>query len=193
MIEILDNINRSQDYLISLGFKVVIDEYENFRQFIVEDNCEEYCKFFQYLVRNNYHSGHYNFVLKSFGYENYAISIIYPQLPDHNNPRPRIIISNGQIMLRICDYYYFSLTIWTPFHHGKDFKKNFGDRFKKFFKNLNNDDNKLILNDLKCINDLFDEIDCEIINELDPMLYKIFMTIFNKPKIKSTNSIHIDD
>ena len=193
MIEILDNINRSQDYLIGLGFEVVIDEYENFRQYIVEDNCEEYYQFFRYLVDNNYnHSGYHNFVLKSFIYKTFGISITYPPLPESHRIRPEIIISNREIIINISNHNNFDLCMMTPFYHGEDFDKKFGDNFKKFFKNLNND-NKLIIYDLKCINDILDKIDCEILNELDPMLYKMFMTIFNKPKIKSTNSIHFAD
>ena len=50
MLEALDNVNRSQNYLIGLGFKIVNDEYEVFRQFIVEDNCFEYDNFHKYLA-----------------------------------------------------------------------------------------------------------------------------------------------
>ena len=196
ILEALDNINYSQDYLIGLGFEVVNDNYEEFRQFIVEDNGVEYDNFYKYLVDDNkfflkegFVGNYHCYKIKDLRYYNYRMKIEYKYSYINKTHHLLLKISNNDTSLIIIDdsfRFVIKNNILFGFHCYHDFKrfcKNFKDKY----------DNIFIINNLVCIDDILNEIDCEFINELDSMLYKMFMTIFNKPKMKSTNSISINN
>ena len=197
MLEALDAIDRSQDYLISLGFEIVNDNYKEFRQFIVEDNREEYDKFYQYLV-NNYKFGSKKcgidqyccYEITKLRYHNYCMIMEYKYSCVFKTHHLLLKISNHNISLIIIDNefrFIIKNVIRLGFYSYDD--------FKFFCENLKNVDSNhmLMMDNLVCINDILDKIDCEVINELEPMLYKMFMTIFSKPTMKSANSVTINE
>ena len=193
MLEILDNINRSQDYLVNeLGFIVVHNDYEKFRQFVVENDGKEYYKFRKYLIDNNKYIYDEYFILKLENPQHYYITIKYVCIWLLKIHKLNVIISTGNMKIKFIGIDQFNFTI----SNDNGFCKTICyDNFKEFCDNAKNNYNNNIseIKNLECIDDILDKIDCELINELDPMLYKMFMTIFNKPKIKSTNSIHFAD
>ena len=184
MLKALDNINRSQDYLINLGFEVVDDEYEVFRQFIVKNNNEEYDNYRKYLIKK-YNCGdkYINIILRKLRYQNYYIIIKYVWfLKIHYLG---LEISNGGIVLQFNGNNQFIFLI-NNYKIGE--RIIFYDNFEEYCINLDDSNNRFIINNLMSVNDILDKIDCEILNELDPLLYKMFMTIFNKPIMKSANN-----
>ena len=207
MLEALDNINRSQDYLVNeLGLRVLCDNYEEFRQFIVEndqkkfrkfivDDREEYENFYKYLVDNNkpllekgFLDKYHYYKIKDLQYYGYRIKIGYEYYVISKSHYHTLKISNHNTSLVIRNY-GFSFVIKNDIMLGY----NQHHDFKYFCENFEDGNHIFVMGGLINVNDILDKIDCEFINELDPILYKMFMTIFNKPKMKNANNISVDN
>ena len=129
------------------------------------------------IISPRYH----NLRIKILQKKNYIITFEYEYYCSTKKYNFTLLISNNIFTLKIIDNYF---RLFIDIYELAMIKYN----------NLKNNDIYLLMkNNYICLDDIFDKIYCEVINELDPMLYKMFMTIFNKPKIKSTNSIHFAD
>ena len=204
MLEIFDNINRSQDYLIGLGFKVVKDKYEKFRQFIIKNDRAEYDKFRKYLIDNGIydHSDNYFILeLKKLKYQDYYVTIEYAYVRLINRHYLELTISNGIMVFKFeFTFYYGGKIDFTITINNRNCisEKIHYNNFKEFFFNLvyvkhNYENHTFEIDNLEYIDDIHNKIDCELINKFNPMLFKMFMTIFNKPTMKNANSISIDN
>ena len=194
MLKILDNIDRSQDYLVNeLGFEVVCDNYEEFRQFIVDNSKKDYDKFYKYLVDNNKlineitiigADKQYYFNIKNLRHKNYNMNIQYKYSISRSHIIRINILSNVAELIFYDNYFILFID-----NNGSSFATTYND-FENFYENFQNINmnHRLILGDVSYIDNIFYEMNYKIINKLDQVLYKILMTIFNKPKMKSANN-----
>ena len=138
-------------------------------------------------MKHCYESEYRHITIKKLQNKKYYVEINYYYLSSHNF---QIVISNSVIIL--CFYNnYFKFIVNNKLlvtHNDCDDFTNFCDNLKD-----TNNNHCFNIDNLICVDDIFDKMDCDLINNLDPILYKMFITIFNKPKMKNANSVTINN